>query len=72
MKTDEFKFGQLVTINNIVYRCQKIRYWCGCWDCDIDTDCGSGVISAKQYRKICARCKEYYKNFKRVNYARKY
>lgn len=66
-KIKEFKFGQLITINNIVYRCQNATHGLACIECDVNTDFDIGYIKREQYQKICLRCREFCKNFKRVS-----
>lgn len=69
MKHREFKPGQLVTVNHIVYRCRKANVPCSCGKCDMIYDRYIFAITREQQQKICVRCQGYYKNFKRVNYA---
>ena len=59
-KINEFKFGQLITINNIVYRCQKVDPVdrCECCTCAVASDYEDGIITRGQ---------EFCKNFKRVS-----
>lgn len=56
MKTSEFKFGQLITVDDVVYRCQKTDYPHECEYCDIEIDFIHGQIGKKQKERICIRC----------------
>lgn len=67
MKRSKFKFGQLITVNHIVYRCQEADCPCPCGNCDISFDHYSFAITGEQARKICVRCYRYYINFKRLS-----
>lgn len=67
MKTGEFKLGQLVTIDNVVYRCQKAEYPHECENCDIEADFKHGFVGKQQQQRICIRCQDWYKNFKKVS-----
>lgn len=67
MKTGEFKFGQLITINNVVYRCQKVEYGEECATCDINIANDNGLIGKIQYKRTCIRCMEFCKNFKKLS-----
>ena len=68
-KINEFKFGQLITINNIVYRCQKVDPVdrCECCTCAVASDYEDGIITRGRYLGVCDRCQEFCKNFKRVS-----
>lgn len=66
MKTGEFKFGQLITVDDVVYRCQKTDYPHECEYCDIEIDFIHGQIGKKQKERICIRCQDFYKNFKKI------
>lgn len=66
-KIKEFKFGQLITVNGIIYRCQKEEYGKECIECDVNIDFNMGYIKVDHYQKICPRCSEFCKNFKRVS-----
>ena len=67
MKTSEFKLGQLATIDNVVYRCQKAEYPRECENCDIEIDFEHGFVERQQLHEICIRCQDRYKNFKKVS-----
>lgn len=45
MKTDEFKFGQLITIGNAVYRCSKAEFPHSCEEYDIESDANHGFLN---------------------------
>lgn len=64
----QFKPGQLITVNHIVYRCKNVHpNYKVCWGCDIGTDFYEGVIKIPQIRKICVKCRpDLHKIFKRV------
>lgn len=67
MKTGEFKFGQLITIDNVVYRCSKAEFPHSCEECDIESDANHGFLNKEWIRKrICIRCQYLDKNFKKI------
>lgn len=66
MKRNDFKPGQLITVNHIVYRCQEANILYPCRNCDISFDHYRFAITSEQSRKICARCKGFYKTFERI------
>lgn len=66
-KIKEFKFGQLMTINGVIYRCQKAELGEECLGCAVREDFYGGIVPASRYEKTCLRCQEFCKNFKRVS-----
>lgn len=54
------KPGQLITVNNIIYRCRKrpdFSFWEKCCSCDLIVECGTSDLKFS-----CGSCS----NFKRV------
>lgn len=73
MKTTNFKLGQLITSNNIVYRCVKSNCLYIYADCDLMEDIYNDIImnkrSAQSLKIFCDRCTEINKTgicFKRI------
>ena len=66
MKQGEFKLGQLATVDNVVYRCQKAEYPRECENCDIEIDFKHGFVERQQLHEICIRCQDSGKNFKKL------
>lgn len=72
MKHTNFKPGQLVTINQVVYKCTSYPYHAGCSDCDIQNDIDNrAFLNAHHnirdsYYKICNRC-AFFITFKRLS-----
>lgn len=64
---DNFKPGQLVTVNRNVYRCKSLypRYRL-CGKCDIALDCDYGLVEPSQATKICVRCRNPHMIFKLI------
>lgn len=64
---DNFKSGQLITINRIVYRCKSMYpHYRTCNKCNIALDCDHKLIEPSQATKICIRCRNPHMLFKRI------
>lgn len=52
----QYKLGQLVTVNHVVYRCTTCESWSGCGICEILNDAHNIHHSLKPCYKICPKC----------------
>lgn len=72
MKYTDFKPGQLVTINHVVYKCTRCEHCAGCKSCDIQNDVEDEVFLnahhniRDSYYNICNRC-DFFMTFKRLS-----
>lgn len=52
------KPGQLVTVNNIVYRCKKADWNESCMECDLEGMCGPVPFSCdwnSNFKRLCSK-----------------
>lgn len=61
-----YKAGQLVTIDNVVYRCKTCKSCSGCNECEIRRDMNREYESLMHYYKICTKC-GLFTTFKRLS-----
>lgn len=65
-KVKQYKPGQLVTVDHVVYRCTACKSWAGCNRCEIKSNKNHIRTALERYYKICVKC-GLFTTFKRLS-----